>query len=705
MTHPDVLVEGLRCAPGTPFFRWLVMRLRTVLDVRYAFIGEFTGDDATRLHVLATSEDTGTDTETDAVDHDPYAHALDGTAAGEPPDAEGFHWYPCEVARRFPQVQVYQTLGIESVACLRLADGHGRPLGLLCVLDTKPFAAPEHVRRVLLGLRARASGDLELRRVERDRELLTQTAAAARSDHALPRIVEQLARALDVRCAFVSEILDDPPTRARTLAIWEDGHLVPSFEYALAGTPCALVYERDVVLHPRDLQRLYPNDAYLTRINAQSYLGAALHDGAGRPIGHVGVLHDRPLHESLATFPLFQVLSLLASKEVERARAAHATNGSHALLAGDVAHDFNNLLAGILAHSDLALDELTAPHAVRARLEAIQSTAQRAADLAHDMLDSGSTHGACRCVDVGELVRETVPLLAPAIPPHVRVEVEIEAASPPIRGNPTHLRQIVMNLLLNASEAIGEQPGRVHVRLGRGTGSASEHGTRLELTVSDTGVGMTPATQARIFERAFTTKARGRGVGLAIVRRRVDAHGASIVVESTPRAGTRFTVSFPAFDTDAPATARTASPPVATLDRPTRVLLVDDDEGVRLTTAHMLRRLGCEVVTAADGAAALAVLEREAATLSFVLLDMAMPGMSGEDLAAGVRGRWAALPIVVMSGYATHDLARRLGQHAALHFLPKPFGLDALRTCLAGLPRRPGPHAAVAAMHPARAQA
>jgi two-component system cell cycle sensor histidine kinase/response regulator CckA len=698
MVRPDALVEGLRCAPGTPFFRWLVTRLRSVLDVRYAFIGEFTGDDATRLHVLATSEDA------DAAEHHPDAHALDGTAAGEPPDADGFHWHPRDVARRFPHVQIYQELGIESVACLRLADGHGRPLGLLAVLDTKPFAAPERVRRLLLGLRARASGDLELRRVQREQTLLSETTAAARSDDALPRIVEQLARALDVRCAFVSEVLDDPPTRARTLAIWEDGHLVPTIEYALTGTPCALVYERDVVLFPRDLHRLYPDDPYLARIGAQSYLGAALHDGAGRPIGHVGVLHDRPLHEALATFPLFQVLSLLASKEVERARAARGANGSRTLVGGDVAHDFNNLLAGILAHSDLALDELTAPDAVRARLRAIQSTAQRAADLAHDMLDADAAHGGDERVDMGALVRETVPLLAPAIPPHVRVEVEVEAAAPPIRGNPTHLRQIVMNLLLNASEAIGEQSGRVDVRVGRGAGSAAERGARLVLAVSDTGVGMTAATQARIFERAFTTKTRGRGVGLAIVRRLVDAHGASIVVESTPRTGTRFTVSFPALDAALPALAGAPSPPVPALERPGRALLVDDDEGVRLTTAHMLRRLGCEVVTATDGAAALAVLERDAATLGFVLLDMAMPGMSGEDLAASIRGRWPALPIVVMSGYATHDLARRLGHHAALHFLPKPFGLDALRTCLAGLTRRPDARA-VAETPPTRAQA
>jgi CheY-like chemotaxis protein len=102
----------------------------------------------------------------------------------------------------------------------------------------------------------------------------------------------------------------------------------------------------------------------------------------------------------------------------------------------------------------------------------------------------------------------------------------------------------------------------------------------------------------------------------------------------------------------------------------------------------MLRRLGCEVGTAGDGDAALTILETNATSLDLVLLDMAMPGMSGEDLAATIRQRWPALPIVVMSGYATQDLSRRLAQHTALHFLQKPFGLDALRSCLAGLQAR-----------------
>jgi CheY-like chemotaxis protein len=262
----------------------------------------------------------------------------------------------------------------------------------------------------------------------------------------------------------------------------------------------------------------------------------------------------------------------------------------------------------------------------------------------------------------------------------VRVEFDEEPALPPVRANPTHLRQIVMNLLLNASEAIGDRQGRVQVRLGR-----HGHAARLVLTVSDTGIGMTRATQARIFEPAFTTKARGRGIGLSIVRKLVEAHGATITVESTPRTGTRFTVSFPVTEAPRRAPSAAAAPPAPALAHPVRALLVDDDDGVRLTTAHMLRRLGCDVVTAADGAAALAVLESDAASLHLVLLDMAMPGMSGEELALTLREHWPALPIVVMSGYAPHDLTRRLGQHRALRFLQKPFGLDALRHCLAEL--------------------
>jgi CheY-like chemotaxis protein len=302
------------------------------------------------------------------------------------------------------------------------------------------------------------------------------------------------------------------------------------------------------------------------------------------------------------------------------------------------------------------------------------------------MLDaSDPQRGTDEPVDIGAVARETAMLLAPAIPAHVRVDVEVEPSLPPVRGNPTQLRQIVMNLLLNASEAMGDHAGLVQVTIGR-DGTANGRGTRLLLVVRDTGIGMTAATQSRIFEPAFTTKARGRGIGLAIVRKLVEAHGASIAVESTPRVGTQFTVSFPVAEAKPMRAARPTPPP--TIERPVRALLVDDDEGVRLTTAHMLRRLGCEVGTAGDGDAALTILETNATSLDLVLLDMAMPGMSGEDLAATIRQRWPALPIVVMSGYATQDLSRRLAQHTALHFLQKPFGLDALRSCLAGLQAR-----------------
>jgi signal transduction histidine kinase/ActR/RegA family two-component response regulator len=672
MTKGDVFVDGLRCAPGTPFFRWLVMRLRDGLGVRYAFIGEFTGDDASRLRVLATSDDT------DDVELVRYDYEVRDTFAAEPPDGDGFLWHPSGLRQRFPHVRIFHTLGIESFAGLRLTDVHGRALGMLGVLHTAPFAAADRLRSTLLGLRARTGGDLELRRAQRERRLITETAVAARESNALPRLVEHLARALDVRIAFVAELLDRPAGHARTLAVWEHGRLGGDLTYSLAGTPCAQVYQRDVVLHARDLRRLFPDDPFVARTDAQAYMATALHDHAGRTIGHIGVLHDRPLDDGLARHPLFHVLALLAGKELERIRATRAIDTERELIAGGVAHDFNNLLAGIVAHSGLALDELTAPDAVRARLEAIQLTAQRAADLARGILDAERERLVEESVDLGALARETATLLGPAIPPHVSVEFDERPGLPPVRGNPTQLRQILMNLLLNGVEAVGERPGHVRIAL-----DVAQERRGLVLMVSDTGIGMNEATEARIFEPSFTTKARGRGIGLPLVRELVERHRGSIAVASTPGAGSRFTVTFPA---GGPRAERAPTAPAARVDPPTvarlRALLVDDDEGVRVTTGHMLRRLGCDVVTAADGHAAIAALELGADDLDLALLDMAMPGMSGEDLIMALRERWPTIPIVVMSGYTAQDLVRRLGQKGALRILQKPFGLDALRHCL-----------------------
>jgi len=406
----------------------------------------------------------------------------------------------------------------------------------------------------------------------------------------------------------------------------------------------------------------------------------------------VGVLHNRPLHDGSAAPPLFHVVALLATKELERTRTAREVEGErellagavphecNSLLAGGVAHDFNNLLAGIVAHSGLALDELAAPESVRARLQAIQLTAQRAADLARGVLDGvGADRSGDDAVDLGALARETATLLGPAIPPHVRVVFDDRPDLPCARGNATHLRQIVMNLMLNAVEAIGERDGQVRVGL-----TSTEPAGALVLTVADSGIGMNATTRARIFEPSFTTKARGRGIGLAVVRELVERHGAAIVVDSVPGAGSRFTVTLPhtmARRTTAPAPQASAAP----LARRLRALLVDDDEGVRVTTSHMLRRLGCDVVAASDGFEALAALERGTVEPHLVLLDMAMPGMSGEELVSTLRRSWPALPIVVMSGYTAQDLTRRLGKKGALRFLQKPFGLDALRRCLRDL--------------------
>jgi signal transduction histidine kinase/ActR/RegA family two-component response regulator len=681
MTQLDGFADGLHCAPGSEFFRWLVTQLRDVLGVRYAFVGEFTGDDASRVRVLATSEDTT------AIDHEPYEYDLADTAAAEPRDADGLNWYPVGVRARFPAAQIYESLGIEAVACLHLADDDGRPLGLLCALDTRPFTDPERVRGTLLALRARTTGDLALRRAQHERRLLTETAAAARTPDALAHLVEQLARALAVRTAFVSEVLDDPPTRARTIALWDDGRLVANIEYSLHGTPCGRVYERSMVLHPRDLQRLYPNDAYLAGIGAQAYLGLALHDGQGRPIGHVGLLHDHPLHDGLGSFPFFHVLALLASKEIERLRTRRDSGDRDAAAASGAAHDFNNLLAGIVAHSDLALGELPSPSPVRTRLEAIQLTAMRAADLARNMMDGqAAERGGDEAVALGPLARETVLLLGPTIPAHVQVEIDEEAGAPPVHGNPSQLRQIVMNLLLNAVEAIGDQPGRVtaSIRLDRASAAFGLR-PRAVLTVADTGIGMSAAARARIFEPAFTTKPRGRGIGLTVVRRLAERHGATIAVDSTPGAGSRFVLSFPSSAT-ASEPAATRRDPIPALPmgarRAPRVLLVDDDEGVRVTTAHMLRRLGCEVVDADDGASAIAAAEVEGTSLDLVLLDLTMPGLSGEDVVRMLQRRWPALPVVVMSGYLPSDIERRLAHTLPLRFLQKPFGLDALRRCL-----------------------
>ncbi len=365
------------------------------------------------------------------------------------------------------------------------------------------------------------------------------------------------------------------------------------------------------------------------------------------------------------------------------------------VLAGGVAHDFNNLLTIIMGNASLARLDLDRPGSIAHNLQFIESAAQRAADLCRQMLAySGKGRFFVRAVDLNAVVRETADLVRSTAARHHHLQLELGPDLGSIRADASQLQQVVMNLLINATEAAEPSGGVIRVatanaqldpvRLARahlGPELPAAHYVVLE--VADNGCGISRDLQERIFDPFFTTKFTGRGLGLAAVLGIVRAHDGAIEVESEPGRGAVFRVFLPACNEPVRA-APTARPPLRPLAGRGRTLLVADDERLlRETLRDLLGHLGFEVITAADGAEAIALFHQHRASLAGVLLDLTMPKVDGVTAFGAIHALAPELPIVLMTGYSREEALERFAQHDLAGFLQKPFAAEALLEILA----------------------
>jgi PAS domain S-box-containing protein len=349
------------------------------------------------------------------------------------------------------------------------------------------------------------------------------------------------------------------------------------------------------------------------------------------------------------------------------------------VLAGGVAHDFNNLLVGIMGNASLALDMLSADHPARRMLDGVLQASERATNLTQQLLAySGKGRFVVQSIDVSRLIREIVALIQTSISKTVRVRFELDDALPPIEADVAQIQQLIMNLVINGAEAIGDAAGTVTIRTGvarRDAGGEAESGNYVFLEVEDTGCGMDQTTRERIFDPFFTTKFAGRGLGLAAAQGIVRGHRGEIDVESAPGQGTRFRVVFPA------ARGSAAQPGARPVSKARgghgTVLVVDDEEVVRSMARATLERYGYQVLLAADGKEALACL-RAAPHVDMVLLDLTMPVMSGEETLSEMRRLHPQLRVVLSSGYNEAEATRRFAGRGLSGFLQKPYTADLL---------------------------
>ncbi|MGB4947177.1 MAG: ATP-binding protein [Candidatus Competibacter denitrificans] len=366
------------------------------------------------------------------------------------------------------------------------------------------------------------------------------------------------------------------------------------------------------------------------------------------------------------------------------------------VLAGGIAHDFNNLLTVILGNASLAIDELPPITPARDSLIAIEETSLRAAELCRQMLAySGKGQCIIENIRLRDLIGEMVSLLKASIGKKAIFNLNLKDSLPLLRGDPSQIRQVIMNLVINGSEALSDHGGAITISTGAMECSREylteafldeslTEGAYVWLEVSDTGCGMDQDIQRRIFEPFFTTKFTGRGLGLSAVLGIVRGHKGALKVYSEPGRGTTFKVLFPAVLEEKALAGRNQNVKNSSWKGAGTILLVDDEESVRVMGTRMLERVGFEVLTAADGREALEMFQGRRDEIVLVLLDLTMPDLDGEETFRELRRMDARLRVVMSSGYTESEIAPRFAGKRLSGFLQKPYTLEALTQCLQG---------------------
>jgi signal transduction histidine kinase len=425
--------------------------------------------------------------------------------------------------------------------------------------------------------------------------------------------------------------------------------------------PPSLFCERQFLIENEDQQRHFVTDEFLVKTPGQSSLRCTI---------FTDVTETRRADEA---------------RERMQSNILHAQKlESLGVLAGGIAHDFNNLLVGMLGNSELALMDIAADSRARTYLKDVVLSAQRAAELCMQMLAySGKGRFVVRVLDLNEIVREMLSLLKVSISKKAVLKTRLAAVPPLFEGDATQIRQILMNLITNASDALGDESGIITITTGVASSDASyleqstlshelPEGDYAFVEVSDTGGGMIPETIERIFDPFFTTKPAGRGLGLAAVSGIIRGHRGAVRIHSESGRGTRFKVLLPALERSE---VSESSPEfeVEIKHGSGVILIVDDEHAVRRVAMRVAERAGFSVLEAANGQEAVDIFRERHQEIALVLLDMSMPVMSGEEAFRILKTIDPSVPVVLSSGYNEQDATTYFVGKGLDGFLQKPY--------------------------------
>lgn len=363
------------------------------------------------------------------------------------------------------------------------------------------------------------------------------------------------------------------------------------------------------------------------------------------------------------------------------------------VVVGGIAHDFNNLLMSISGNAGLVLEEIPKDSPALPMMHEIVTVAGRAAELCAQMLAcAGKGRFQMVPLDLSKMAAQMSQMLLVSTPRKTIISCRLHANLPAIRADAAQMRQVLMNLIMNASEATGDAGGSVSISTGvrecsreyfsqANTATVLKEGAYVFLEVTDTGCGMDPATVRQVFDPFFSTKSVGRGLGLSVVMGIMHAHAGGICIDTKPGAGTTVTLLFPPAQP-----AKTAAPAPPPLDGPWKgkgvVLVVDDEDTVRNVCRRMLENLGLDVLAAKDGREALEVYSKNRDRIRCVLLDFAMPRMNGEETFYELRKIDPTVCVLLSSGYLVEDVMARFEGQGLAGFIHKPYQRQQLAEAL-----------------------
>jgi signal transduction histidine kinase len=495
-------------------------------------------------------------------------------------------------------------------------------------------------------------------------------------------IVRYLAETLGVDFAYVGELSCGPPERINTLAVYMDGEITGNTAYDLENTPCDNVVGKQFYFVPHDVQALYPGDNMLSRMNFEGYAAYPLFGAGGDALGLIAVVHRKPLTDPELTESILKIFSVRAAAELERRHADAARGRLEAQLrqtqkmeaighlTGGIAHDFNNILTGILGNIVMAREwqEGRGDESLHRYLERAQNSVERARDLIQQMLTfSRGQHGEPRPLALSPLVGESLGLLKSTLPSSLEFTLESQQELPEVMADPVHIEQVLMNLCINARDAM-QGSGRLDIVLNTvdiapdGVCASCRQplrGRYVELAVSDSGPGISPEVAERMFEPFFSTKGvgKGSGMGLSTVHGIVHDGDGHILLDTEPGQGATFRILLPPLatvpDTAAEPARREGTGKAG--DRAPlqgKVLLIDDDADVRAFMEDRLSSWGLEVGVCASAVEALDYFMDTAPPFDLLVLDQTMPKMTGTEFATLVLERFPDLPVILYTGYS-----------------------------------------------------